>query len=111
MSNFPFNYSAIPPYMRDGLVLYIEEGVPPGNFLGAVLEGDLFRACDAADINNMPVIPVYAAWLYNKAPAGCFGSRARVDAWIEKGGLGGEVGINYEDSFGDVDPEEVPPAA
>ena len=97
--SFPFNYSAIPSYMRDGLILYIERGIQPGSFMQAVLENDLKEACGRADDKNIHVIPVYVAWLYNNAPIGCFGSRNNFSNWIDRGGLSRASGL--EDSFTD----------
>ena len=87
MQNFPFNYEAIPEYMRPGLLRYVNSGVPPGGFLYAVIEGDLHAACGKADDQNMRLLPVYSAWLYNRAPAGCFGFKGAVDDWVKIGGL------------------------
>ena len=89
MQNFPFNYEAIPEYMRPGLLRYVNSGVPPGGFLFAVIEGDLHAACGKADDQNMSLLPVYSAWLYNRAPAGCFGFKNAIDGWVKKGGLKG----------------------
>lgn len=97
MNRFPHNYSAIPYRMRDGLIRYINQGVPSGDFLTAVLSNDLREACGRADDENIRLIPVYIMWLYNRAPVSCFGSEAIVTDWINKGGLSNE-GVN-EDSF------------
>ena len=59
------------------------------NFLFAILTNDLFKACQEADENNMSLIPVYAALLYNKGPMLCYGSVKKFDKWRETGGLNG----------------------
>ena len=47
------DYSGIPvPYMVDSLRDYIQEGELPGDFLTAVLQNDLSKAVDRADMNN-----------------------------------------------------------
>lgn len=80
----PINYDAIPvPYMADGLRLYLENGILPGDFMLSILSNDLIRACDHADINNKHNIFAWAQWLYNYAPAGSYGSPERVQAWIK----------------------------
>lgn len=68
----------------DGLKRYVEEGIPVGGFLSAVISNDLREACGRADDYNLRVIPIYVAWLYNEAPGGCWGSKENMDAWIER---------------------------
>jgi len=65
----------------DGLKRYVEEHIPPGGFLRAVLENDLKEACARADDENLRVIPIYVAWLYKEAPNVCWGSKEKVHAW------------------------------
>lgn len=79
-----FDYSRIPPHMMESLRDYIDQGVPPGDFLLAVLTNNLSEACGRADDINIQLLPVYSAWLYNEAPAGCWGSPDQVLAWMEK---------------------------
>lgn len=85
MSNFPFNYEDLPNL--DSLQHYVQTGRPLGRFLEAVVSNDLSSACGCADSVNIHLIPVYAAWLYNKAPIGSFGSPEAYKSWVEKGGL------------------------
>lgn len=80
---------AIPARMLPSLQRYIEHGILPGEFLQAVLRNDLREAVGRADDENKPLLPVYIAWLYSDAPAGCSGSSAKVDAWAAAGGLSG----------------------
>ena len=77
-----FDYSLIPPHMMAGLRRYIDDHCPVGDFLTAVLSNDLREACSRADDTNIEIIPVYVAYLYNNAPAPCWGSPARVKAWL-----------------------------
>lgn len=95
---YPHNYEDLP--LRSSVDAFAKTGRPLGHFLTAILSNDLRGACDHADHLNMPMIPVYVAYLYNKAPAGCWGSREIVDAWINVGGLDGlnkrEEGENNE---------------
>lgn len=72
----------IPPEMVEGLELYINHHVRQGSFLHAVLCNDLIEACKCADKRNMACLPAYANFLYNYAPAACFGSREKVSAWL-----------------------------
>ena len=71
----------IPDYMIDGLQRYIDHGIQPGSFLSAVLSNDLREAVGRADDTNIHCLPAYIRWLYNEAPAMCWGSPEAVDSW------------------------------
>ena len=80
----PVDYGSCPvSYMADGLRLYFEHGILPGSFMTAVLSNDLMDACGMADSTNRHNIFEWAAWLYNYAPSGSFGSREAVESWIK----------------------------
>ena len=87
MSRFPFNYEDLPNL--DSLQRYVNAGVPLGSFLEAVISNNLRRACEQADDQNIHLIPVYVAWLYNEAPGGCWGSPESYQKWIDLGGKQG----------------------
>lgn len=82
-----FDYQQLPGL--DSLERYVQTGCPVGGFLSAVLCNDLVDACGKADMHNIEVIPVYAAWLYNVAPRDSWGSREKMEAWTKAGGLQG----------------------
>jgi hypothetical protein len=73
---------ALPILQLEALRRYIEHGILPGHFLTAVLRNDLKEAVARADPVNQALLPVYVQWLYNRAPAACWGSPAQVAAWI-----------------------------
>ena len=79
---YRFDYTQIPEPSMAALRLYIDKRVKPGDFLTAVLENNLMRACSHADDDNIDLIPVYAAYLYNEAPINCHGSPEAVAAWL-----------------------------
>ena len=81
------DYSRLPDYMREGMRLYIEHGVPVGHFLTAVLENNLMEAYGRADDTNAAAMHEYAAFLYNEAPRASHGSREAVSKWMNQGGL------------------------
>lgn len=85
------DWSLIPEHMRGGLRLYIEEGIEPGSFLTAVLCNDLRGAVGKADHINIHRIVEWMQFLYNHAPAGCWGSKENYEAWIKHGGMRGEA--------------------
>jgi hypothetical protein len=71
----------IPPHMLSSLNAYIEFGQHVGHFLTAVLENNLSEAVGRADDENVKLLPAYVRYLYNEAPQGCWGSKAKVVAW------------------------------
>jgi hypothetical protein len=80
-----FDYSLIPERMHNGLWGYFAYRRPAGDFLMAVLKNDLMEAVSRADDENMFLLPVYTAWLYNRAPgAGWGGLPGAVERWLDK---------------------------
>jgi hypothetical protein len=79
---FTGEYEAIPERMRAALERYVYNRIPPGDFLQAVLQNDLQRAVTRADSDNLKLLPLYVRWLYNVAPAPCWGSPARYEQWV-----------------------------
>lgn len=76
-------YDKIPvPYMADAMRNYFEYGVLPGHFGTALLTGDFFEICQRADDANRRNLWEWACWLYNYAPAGSFGTKENVAAWV-----------------------------
>lgn len=73
----------VPDHLIDGLLNYIIHGVPTGGFLTAVLENNLMEAFGRADIESALGLRHVCAFLYNHAPAGCYGNPMRVEAWIQ----------------------------
>jgi len=80
-----FEYMSIPPYMMRCITEYVEDHIPPSGFLRAVLQNDLTEACSRADSVNIRILGAYVAYLYNEVPAICWGSPAKVAAWLERG--------------------------
>jgi hypothetical protein len=70
----------------DTLVRYINDGVPTGSFLQAVLSNDLMDAMGRADIESRMDLFEISQFVYNKMPSASWGSRKRVDEWIRSGG-------------------------
>lgn len=83
------DWTLIPEHMREGLRRYLDDGVPPGSFLHAVLANDLVEAFIRADPVNRGRAGDYAAFLWRHAPANAWGSHEAVAAWIKTGGLNG----------------------
>lgn len=77
----------VPTSILNGLKLYIEEGVPTGDFLAAVLDNNLCEAFGRADEYSARAMKFIAQLLYNYTPSDCWGSPEKRLAWIERGGL------------------------
>jgi hypothetical protein len=71
----------IPARMQGAIIRYVEDGIPPGNFLGAVIDNDLKEAFARADDENASLIGNYIKWLYNYAPAKCWGRENSQPTW------------------------------
>lgn len=84
------NYDAMPVlYMREAVIRYVEDGIPPDSFLCALLSNDLMEACKRADCTNQRHIYEWASFLYCELPFSCYGSPAKIEAWIAHKGLSG----------------------
>lgn len=76
------DYSILPEHMQQGAREYVELRREPGGFLQAVLENDLVGAFGRADADNYVSMHLWARWLFNEAPLDCWGSPAKVAAWL-----------------------------
>ena len=77
-----FDRASLPHYMLDGLQRYLEQGIPPGSFMTAVLENDFINAACRADGSNRQCLHDWALFVYNHMPSSSWGNRAKVDAWM-----------------------------
>ncbi len=85
------NYETCPEHLRDGFRRYIEEGVPTGHFLHAVLSNDLMQACTHADETNKTQLYQIVYFIHNQLPYSCYGSTAIVGIWLNHRGLKGKA--------------------
>ena len=79
----------LPEHMRGGVERYIIHGLPPGDFLRAVLQNDFIGAFAQADDINIGNMRLWAMWLWNYAPRGSYGSPERYNEWVRMKGLNG----------------------
>lgn len=78
------NYAACPvDYMKSAVERYIEHGIPPGDFLTAVICNDLKGAFVHADGTNQQMLKDWVIFFYNEIPHAAWGSRNRMQAWME----------------------------
>jgi hypothetical protein len=75
--------------MIGGLRRYIEDGIPPGHFLQAVLINDLREAIGRGDDTNRKNLANYIIFLYNYAPTDSWGGIEEYTKWVKMGGLNG----------------------
>lgn len=78
------DYTRIPSLTIEGLVNYIDHGLPPGSYLTAVLESNLFEAMGRADDGNAASLQDLVRLIYNHAPAGSWGSAEAVGHWLSR---------------------------
>lgn len=90
--DFGIDYTLLPGHMQESTRLYLERGVMGGDFLQAVFENNLVKAYGNADETNTWAMSNWARFLYNDAPVESWGSKEKVNAWIEQGGLYGTTG-------------------
>lgn len=74
----------IPTLTKQSLDDYAKHGIPTGDFLRAVLAGDLFAAFHRADPQSTAAIAAIVWYVQNRLPRGCYGSEAAVEAWISE---------------------------
>lgn len=73
----------VPEHLHGGLVRYLVQHIQPGHFLTAVLENDLREAMGRADDVSRAGLYSIVLFLYNDAPAPCWGSPEAVAAWLK----------------------------
>lgn len=83
---YHFRNWSIPEHTLQSIERYVEHGCPVGSFLEAVICNDFKAACMRADDQNAVNLMAYAAYFYNEAPIGCYGTKQRYKAWIAQGG-------------------------
>src|SRR6266702_2435822 len=75
------NYSSI-AHIVPSIDRYVNNRIPAGGFLQAVLSNDLKEACARADNQNRYLLFEIVGYLYNEIPASCWGSPERVENWL-----------------------------
>ena len=81
----------LPSHKVKPMLSYVFQGVRTGGFLRAVLVNDLRGAFERADSINVRYMYAYVDFLYNWAPAECWGSEEAYEEWITSGGQEGRM--------------------
>lgn len=79
------NYGRLPHHLQGGVKRYIEEGVPPGGFLTAVIENNLRLAVGHADNISLAALPQIVWFFHNESPGDCWGTPEKMKLWMKKG--------------------------
>ena len=77
------NYD-IPAHTQQALKNYVQDRVPPGGFLYAVLTNNMTQAFGRADTDNAAALQDIVRWLYNEPTALCWGMPEKVAAWLDE---------------------------
>lgn len=72
----------VDPFMIDSLERYLNDRIPTGGFLEAVLSNDLMGAFNRADSSNLRNMENIMRYMYNHFPRGYWGSREVVRAHL-----------------------------
>jgi len=78
------NYDDLPPHIRGGAKMYIEEYIPPGDFLQAVICNNLKESFIRADETNTRMMWNIVNFFYNEAPMNCWGSEKKMRSWLQR---------------------------
>tara|TARA_R100000656_G_scaffold59398_1_gene46247 strand:- start:34 stop:321 length:288 start_codon:yes stop_codon:yes gene_type:complete len=80
-----YDYGRLPPHLQGGVRRYIEEGIPPGDFLTAVITNNLRLAVGHADSTSLAALTDIVRFFYNEPPGGCWGTPEKMKAWMQTG--------------------------
>lgn len=72
----------IDPKMRSAMIAYARDHKAAGDFVMACFRNDLVQAATRADPSNLVALPAIMRFIYNELPSICWGSEAKVDAWL-----------------------------
>lgn len=62
---------------------YVIHKIQTGGFLFAVLSNDLSESFARADMGNRAAMFEIVSFIYNSIPSKCWGSKEKVQAWLE----------------------------
>ena len=75
-------YRDAPVHILDSINAYVKDRQRPGGFLTAVLENNLTGALRTADGASRRGLDDIILYIWNEVPTTCWGSPARVTAWL-----------------------------
>lgn len=80
--NAMYHPDFVPPDIKESIDDYVQNRVPLGGFLQAVMANDLCEAVGRADADNMLTIRHIVGYVYNEVPPNAWGSKEKYYAWI-----------------------------
>jgi hypothetical protein len=95
----PPKFWLIDPLLLERLKSYIENGTPVGDFLKAVVSGDLKEAMVRADDYNRVTLYHLVMWMYFECPSPLWGAAEKYSAWITTKQNEREERAAYDASF------------
>ncbi len=75
-------YPTIPRLIIEGLDSYLQDRIPTGSFLRAVLSNDLRESFNQADLFSRAVLGEIVKLCYWDIPGGAWGSPEAVRSWL-----------------------------
>jgi hypothetical protein len=76
------NYYQPEEWFTESIERYLNSRIIPGGYISALLRNDLVSAIMYADSDSTNSIPDHVLWLYNNIPAEAWGSKEKVDKWV-----------------------------
>jgi hypothetical protein len=74
--------SKIDPKIREALITYARDHKAAGSFVMACVRNDLAQAATRADPSNLRDLAEIMRFIINELPSPCWGSEAKVAAWL-----------------------------
>jgi hypothetical protein len=72
----------IPHHTKYQIDEYVNDKMPPGDFLYAVLTNNLAEAVFKADDTNLFCLKDIVLYVYNHIPSVCWGTPEKVEEWL-----------------------------
>ncbi|KKL27562.1 hypothetical protein LCGC14_2383940 [marine sediment metagenome] len=70
-------------WAKQTIDMYVDQGIPTGSFMHAVLANDLMEAFNRADEQNQNNLQSICSYIQNYIPMQCHGSYKKVAKWIQ----------------------------
>ena len=83
IKKFAAEYTPISKTIVSSIWLYLSKRELSGNFLRSCLENNLSKAISNADEHSLDTINLIVKLLFNHTPAICWGSKEKVEKWLD----------------------------
>jgi len=75
---------SLPGYIKREIDMYVDDGVPPGNYVWKFLANDLMLAAFHADYDERKIFFYICDYVFNAVPVGARGNYEKVAEWIKR---------------------------